>query len=140
MPKALEIMDLLQSLLFELKGNFRKSIEQGDIPVAPMQGRLLKLIGRRAGVTQQEIVERIGRDKAQIARLVKELLARGLIRKEQDTQDKRAYRLFLTPDGEIVATRILQMQAQVAERMLSTLSAEEAEQLSTLLHKILTRD
>lgn len=136
MPDALEIMDLFQSLLFDLKGEFRKSIEQSDIPVAPMLGRLLKLIGRRPGITQQDIVVFTRRDKAQIARLVKELLTQDLVRREQDEADKRAYRLYLQPKGEKIAARIRDMQAQVADQFLSNLSEKERCQLEKLLEKI----
>jgi len=136
MPDALEIMDLFQSLLFDLKGEFRKSIEQSDIPVAPMLGRLLKLIGRRPGITQQDIVVFTRRDKAQVARLVKELLAQDLVRREQDKTDKRAYRLYLLPQGEEIAARIRDMQARVADQFLSNLSAKEMSLLENLLKKI----
>ena len=136
MARSFEVMEQLQSLVFDLKAIFRKKIEQSDILVPPMHARMLKVIGLRPGITQQEIVALAGRDKAQIARLIKELLSKELIDKKQDQQDKRIYRLYLTMEAREIVDTVMAVQTQVADHFFAKLSADESDEFKRLLDKI----
>ncbi|MGB4408609.1 MAG: MarR family winged helix-turn-helix transcriptional regulator [Sphaerochaeta sp.] len=48
------------------------------------------------GQTQEELSSYLYIDKAATARIIKALMAKGYVRKEQDAQDKRCNRIFLT--------------------------------------------
>ena len=101
-----------------------------------MHARMLKVIGLRPGITQQEIVALTGRDKAQIARLIKELLSKELIDKKQDQQDKRIYRLYLTMEAREIVDTVMAVQTQVADHFFAKLSADESDEFKRLLDKI----
>ncbi|MDY0289269.1 MAG: MarR family winged helix-turn-helix transcriptional regulator [Sphaerochaeta sp.] len=48
------------------------------------------------GQTQEELSSYLYIDKAATARIIKSLIAKGFVTKEQDAQDKRCNRIFLT--------------------------------------------
>jgi DNA-binding MarR family transcriptional regulator len=55
--------------------------------------------------TCAELAREIGHDKGAMTRLVDQLVARGLIERERDADDRRVVNLTLTPEGKAVTTR-----------------------------------
>jgi len=58
------------------------------------------------GVRQNVLAERIGVESASLVRVLDELAASGLVRREPDASDRRANLLFLTEQGHEVASRM----------------------------------
>ncbi|HXD45609.1 MAG TPA: MarR family transcriptional regulator [Pseudolabrys sp.] len=75
----------------------RRSQEIGESP-----GRFatLMLIGRNPGISQTELSLANGRDKSSLTPVVEDLVRRGLVERKRMDEDRRAYRLNLTPAGE----------------------------------------
>lgn len=71
-------------------------IEQG---LGPLHLHALCLCQRSPGATQQQLVQSMGRDKGQMARLIRELEDRQLLVRTPDERDRRVWRLSLTPEG-----------------------------------------
>lgn len=65
------------------------------------------------------------RDKAQIARLVNEMLANNWITKTTNPVDKRSQLLVLTKGGQELVELIIETQDSVHSRMQENLTAEE---------------
>ena len=102
--------------------------------VAGMEFRALHFFERHAGATQQELVRHSGRDKGQIARIVKSLAQRGLLRR--DPQAKRNSGLWLTEAGMRVHGQFQLHRKRLAKDSVRGLSADEQVQLSALLEKL----
>jgi DNA-binding MarR family transcriptional regulator len=75
----------------------RRSQEIGESP-----GRFatLTLIARNPGISQTELSHANGRDKSSLTPVVEDLVRRGLVERKRVRQDRRAYRLNLTPGGK----------------------------------------
>ena len=58
--------------------------------------RIIGEIGRKPGVTAREISTKLGLDKGYMSRMVKRLIADGLIERSASEQDGRAMELHLT--------------------------------------------
>ncbi len=123
-----EIMFLFRS---QLSQRFRENGE--DIP-----GMALKVLGffaRQPGSTQMQLVHHSGRDKGQVARLVKDLTDRGLLHREEATTGQRRG-LALTEHGQLMHRRLQRQRAQLANKLTSVLSPQEQAQLRRLLEKL----
>lgn len=113
---------------------------RGNATVPPMLLRLLQLCHRRSGITQQELARMTGRDKGQVARMVKELLEQGLLLREDHPVDRRSHCLRPTPAGVKAVQSFEQAEANVAQWLFAGMGAGERQaiqkQMLTLQSRI----
>jgi DNA-binding MarR family transcriptional regulator len=116
-------------------------LELGDsMPVPGMLMRLLQFCRQAPGITQQELAQGTGRDKGQVARMVKDLLDKGMLQREDHPIDKRSHCLRLTPTGEAAVELFVRAEVTVAKRLFSDMNVTERkvlmEQVSALRRRI----
>ena len=85
---------------------------------------LLELVGAR-GIAQGELGALLGLEKSTVSRLAAGLERKGWIKRGRDEANQRYMRLYLTPEGGEVATRVWQTWQSRQARILAGLSAEE---------------
>lgn len=126
-------MTLFGSAQQVLKNRMQDEAEQG---LGPLHLRALCLCLRNPGGTQQHLVQSMGRDKGQIARLIRELEERHLLARTPDQRDRRVWRLAVTAEGEEKCKWFLAIEARLATDMFGGLGANEREQLEQLLNEL----
>lgn len=131
-----EIADLLSEIGRAFKARLRSLPNSPAKDLSIPQRDVLKMIGRRPGVTPAQIGERMGRDRAQITRLVSELEQVGLIERTRSTTDRRSVVLRLSPNGTDLFARMLERRAGLSQIMLSDLNDTETQTLKTLLQRL----
>lgn len=97
-----------------------------DMGISYSEGAFLVNIGRKAGVSQEELAEELAIDKAAVARAVQGLRAKGYVRAERLKSDRRENRLSLTGAGKELFGRIEELNHRWIEYALSDISHEEA--------------
>lgn len=128
----LDLMEQFSDLVHSFKHRQRRTLESAiDLP--PMQAKALMFVARHPGQTQQDLVDHSGRDKAQVARLLKELEEHGLIQRSPDPKDRRVLRLDISPAGSQVIDRFMAMRRQITAAMLDGLSDQDRQTLARLL-------
>ncbi len=95
----------------------RRSQEIGENP-----GRFatLTLIARNPGISQTALSHANGRDKSSLTPVVEDLVRRGLVERKRMREDRRAYRLNLTPAGKKTLTMLTRC-ARRHERVLDSI-------------------
>jgi len=95
----------------------RRSQEIGENP-----GRFatLTLIARNPGISQTELSHANGRDKSSLTPVVEDLVRRGLVERQRLREDRRTYRLRLTPAGKRTLTMLTRC-ARRHERVLDSI-------------------
>lgn len=101
--------------------------------LGPMHLRALCICVENPGAAQQHLAKAMGRDKGQIARIAKELEEQGLLARDPDSADKRAFRLTATAAGAKRCAWFKSLEERVSGKMFSSLSADEMESLATAL-------
>lgn len=86
--------------------------EARGVDLSPGRFATLMLIGRNPGISQTALSRANGRDKSSLTPVLDDLERRKLIRRAHPKDDRRSYRLMLTPAGE----RLLQQLTCCAER------------------------
>jgi DNA-binding MarR family transcriptional regulator len=132
-----EYIDLVHTLMFSLKGSMRATLEAEDTGLAPMEARALHFLQSHPGCPQSEFVQATGRDKAQVTRLFKPLVERGLVATIADESDRRLQRLWLTESGSQLQRRIARHRTALARKMLDGLGSKERIQAAALLRKMI---
>ncbi len=97
------------------------------------QESIVTLISQHPGITQKELAEALNIQPASVSELLMKLEKKGLVLREKDECDRRSVKVQLTKDGQALI-------AEPAEEIpdpFQVLSAEEQEQLRSLLEKLL---
>lgn len=111
-------------------------VEQG---LGPLHLHALCLCQRNPEATQQQLVQSMGRDKGQMARLIRELEDRQLLVRTPDERDRRVWRLNLTPDGEQKSAWFLALEATLAQDLFGALGEAEAASFYATLQAVQAR-
>jgi DNA-binding MarR family transcriptional regulator len=99
--------------------------------------RIIAVLGRRPGLTAKEVAEATEMDKVAVSRAVAKLVASKRVAARADRDDARRQILSLTSQGENMHARIAPIALESEQRLLTSLSAREREQLDTLLARLL---
>nr|WP_283104384.1 MarR family transcriptional regulator [Shewanella inventionis] len=91
-----------------------------------MHMRVLKMISfNNNHVTANDIVQKTLIDKAQLARLIKELIGLGYVTKLDNPTDKRSYYLGISSEGIDVVKQLSVAEQRVNEIMKSGLTEQD---------------
>jgi DNA-binding MarR family transcriptional regulator len=131
-----EVLERMHSLMHSLKHHMHEAMRAEGDGLGMMEARCLRYFTHNPGATQSDLVQHSGRDKAQIARIVKGLTERGLLESRPNPSDGRSQVLNVSPQGEALQRRMQQHQAAFEKRLMSGLSPEERATLLALLERL----
>ena len=114
----------------------RGAINASELGIGAMHVRSLKIIAETPDCTANHIVIKLVRDKAQVARLVKELLNIELIDKNAHPEGKRSQILTLNAQGKKLMKQLQHAQEKIQRQMLQGLSAEQQQQFEDIAQHI----
>ncbi|HZX27009.1 MAG TPA: MarR family transcriptional regulator [Telluria sp.] len=130
------ILNQVSVLMDVIKARLRAEMDREALGLAPMEARTLAYLQRHPGCSQADFAGYTRRDKAQVARLVKPLIERGLVASLPDTADRRINRLWLTEDGAALQRRAARHRASLAHQMLAGLTLAERAEAARLLERL----
>lgn len=110
--------------------------EAADFDVTPVQFAILHALLEQPGEDQVTLATRVAFDAATSGSVIGRLEARGWVRREPDTQDRRRKLLWITPEGEAAVLRMRPAAQRVQERLVAPLTPQEQAQLNALLTKL----
>jgi DNA-binding MarR family transcriptional regulator len=106
-------------------------IPDAPVPVvsASEARALIELVAAR-GIAQGQLATLLGLEKSTVSRLASGLERKGWIRRGRDEENQRYIRLYLTPEGRLIAARVWRTWQSRQARIIASLSAEERAGLS----------
>ena len=112
------------------------NIEFRDLELAKGQYLYLVRIGEHPGIIQEELSDLLKVDRSTVARSVKKLADKGLIRELTDPSNQKIKKWILTEKGQALYPFILAEHAYSEETALMGFSKAEALQLEEWLSKM----
>lgn len=97
---------------------------------------ILSVISANPGINQGNVARVLGVQRTNMVALVNELIARGLVGRTIDREDRRAFVLNLTLAGEAMVAETLARIRVHEERMLNGVSARDRATLIRLLGRM----
>jgi DNA-binding MarR family transcriptional regulator len=94
-------------------------------------------LNENEGVCQSELSRKINVDKAMSARTIKKLIEIGYIRKEENKEDVRSYKLYMTDKGRAIIPEIYKIIEEWSGILVQDSSEEEINTSIGFLEKIL---
>lgn len=131
-----DVLELVHALMHDYRTLQYRILRDEPYEITHMDSKVLGFFGRHPATTQSDLVQHSGRDKAQIARLIKGLRDRGLLAGEADASDRRSVRLSLTADGQALQSKLRQQAQRLSAQAVAGLTSSERKQLLDLLRRV----
>lgn len=133
-----EVFESIHAVMHMFRSEQYRAFRDGPRPLTHMEGKLIGFFARRPDATLSDLVAHSGRDKGQLARLIKTLKDQGLLEASEDQADKRSVRLRLTAEGRSIHQTLRRQSARLAKLAVKGLDAAECERLVELLARVKT--
>ena len=123
----------LFDLLFFVQIKMKEIVQDTDAGLSPMQILILRTLVDEGEMTQATLVQKIGRDKSQVTRLVQELESKRLLIKVRSEQDRRSFILKPIKDVQNKVSFFIHKEHEMVSEMLSGIAPEDIQKLDALL-------
>jgi DNA-binding MarR family transcriptional regulator len=97
---------------------------------------VLRLLGRRPGLNQRVLADRLGAVPSRVVALIDSLEERGLVARSRSSSDRRSYELHLTGQGERTLRQLGRIAEEHEAELLAPLTEAQAAQLRDLLARL----
>jgi DNA-binding MarR family transcriptional regulator len=116
----------------------RREFEKGAAPldITAVQFQVLRRLWQGDGILISLLTRDICSDGGTITGLLDRLETKGLIRRERSAEDRRAWRVFLTPAGRDLEKPLMGILSCINEHALEGFSAEERAALLRALERV----
>jgi DNA-binding MarR family transcriptional regulator len=98
--------------------------------------RVLRLIDDRSGTTFAELAKITGFDRSLTSRIIQNLIAAGLIERENSSEDARVFLLSTTPKGKEVRQVARRLSDRLELILTDPLSAQEMRAFNEILARL----
>lgn len=112
------------------------ALRQKKLPLESAQIPVFLRCAHQPGITQEEIAEITGLDKATVARTAAALEERGILRRSPDPADRRVNRLTLTAAGGELLGPVEEIADEMHSALYQGLSRPEQDEACRLLVKM----
>lgn len=136
-----EIKKLEKSALFLLHraGQYAADVYVDKVPargLTPRQFAVMLTINQNEGLSQADLVEKIGIDRSTLADMISRLTAKQYVQKKRTKEDARAFSLKLSAAGKRVLAQTQPGASATDKKVLSSLSGSERKAFLAALKKI----
>jgi DNA-binding MarR family transcriptional regulator len=106
------------------------------IGITPREYSVLAVLADRPLLSQTQVAAILGLDRTTILKLGASLERKGLVIRERDANDARAYAVALTPAGDRLRGEAFELLLACEAQFLAPLSRRERKQLHDLLARV----
>jgi homoprotocatechuate degradation regulator HpaR len=117
--------------------HFRPMLERHD--VTEQQWRVLRIVAENKSLDASEVAERAAILAPSLTRIIKALEQRKLIRRRQDSQDKRRVMLEIAPAGLVLIAQAVPESLAAHKAVEDQFGKDRVEQLLDLLDFVATK-
>jgi DNA-binding MarR family transcriptional regulator len=121
-PTADSVLEVTPLVMRVIRKEFRS--QRGPGFTVP-EFRSLAFVNRSPGASLNEVADHLGLEPPTASKLVETLVQRGLVRREEDPDDRRRVRLNILPKGKVAIDKAYEHTRLFLVRRLAHLSDEE---------------
>lgn len=108
----------------------------GVLQLTPADAGILRLLRNAAGISQQELSQRLRIHPSRLVAILDHLERRQLVERKPNPEDRRLYSLHLTKNGGEILERIGKVAREHQDALLSALSGDDRKKLTELLQRV----
>ncbi len=130
-----------QSIGYQVRATHRALQRYLQLKIEPYEVTLggwyfLRALWNEDGLTQRELADRIGAKEPTVLIALRDMEARGLVRKVRSRTDKRKLHIWLTPKARKLKPKLIRLARDVVATAASSLSITEVHELLASLGEI----
>ncbi|MCB0640941.1 MAG: MarR family transcriptional regulator [Phaeodactylibacter sp.] len=114
----------------------QRNIDAHNLNITIDQWLILKTIKDHPDLMQKEIAQRVFKDLASVTRMVELLVKRKYLKRSFHEQDRRRYKLELTPSGNQIYNQLVPIVLENRKTALEGIPSADIADLHDLLHTI----
>ncbi len=122
-------------LYYLLSRRLNSLLAEAGAGITVDQFRLLTMLWKEDGITQQQLAAQIGRDRASVTRMTDILEEQGIMTRIPDKTDRRVNLLYLTKKGREIEPLAAAAAQQALEEMTKGFTMEEKTTFAQLLQR-----
>lgn len=136
-----QLKDLHRSLI-EIVGELHRPqrdeymVRAAGISLEGVLFPLLVSVERLGPIGLVELADRLGRDYTTVSRQVTKLEELGLVKREENTVDRRVRKVAITPPGKTMTNRIDAARERFARAIFDSWEPQDVEALMRLMRKL----
>lgn len=104
--------------------------------VTPEQWAAVRFLQAYEGISQKELSMRMDKDQNTVKAIVDRLVGKGLLRRQRNSEDRRAFCLWLTPAGQALWQQAAAVDNQYMETVIKGISAADLQAFHALCERI----
>ncbi|WP_079242001.1 MarR family winged helix-turn-helix transcriptional regulator [Chryseobacterium indologenes] len=133
---ALELGLAMSEMKSRLRQKIQTTINEYDPDLSFELIEILGLLSRNSGINQQEIGNKVSKDKSSITYLINSLVKRNLVERIADKNDRRNKQIFLTPKGKQIVETVYPWALDLYKKAADDIHEEEIIKALLLVKKM----
>lgn len=125
---------LICKTALRFKGQMGRRLK--DFDITPEQWGVISMLWEEDGITQKELSSRIFKDQPNTTRILDKLEQKGVIRRADDMEDRRAFLIFLTDAGRQLRDSLYPVVTKLRLETCKNFTQEEIASLMNMLGRI----
>jgi DNA-binding MarR family transcriptional regulator len=109
----------------------------GQLELTTRQWGMLNVLDAEQGISQNKLGACVGMDPSSSVAAIDELERQGRVERRRDPNDRRAYALYLTNEGQATLAAGREIARKAQEQLFGALTSQERAQLHELLLKLM---
>lgn len=120
----------------KLKQYIAAMLKMQDVPLTPEQFLLIDILWNQGEMSQQQLADRMQKDKNSVTKLVDAIERKGFVIRKQNSSDRRSNTIVLTEKAELLKNEAKKKGISILENMLEGITEEELRSFLGILHKL----
>jgi DNA-binding MarR family transcriptional regulator len=113
----------------------KKKLEPFNL--APEQNLIMMILWKQEGISPNEFVVHLNKDKGNIARMIASLEKKDYIMRVEDPSDKRTFKVHLTEKGKSLESLVVPVLQETHQTVMTGITAEQFSVLEELFTKMI---
>jgi len=139
LESSLDVAAALMRAAFVLKQVVQRRLTAAEASATPAELALLHLLSLEDGQRVGALSDATTRDRTVVTRIADRLVKRGLVKRREDAQDRRAVCLWITEAGRALHEGLFPLRQDIVARATAHLSPPEREALVRALVELRTQ-
>lgn len=120
----------------KLKQYIASMLKKQDVPLTPEQFLLIDLLWNQGEMSQQQLADKMQKDKNSVTKLVDAIERKGFVIRKQNSSDRRSNTIVLTEKAELLKNEAKQKGILILDNMLEGITEKELRSFLDTLHKL----
>ncbi|WP_312285453.1 MarR family winged helix-turn-helix transcriptional regulator [Chryseobacterium gleum] len=133
---ALELGLAMSEMKSRLRQKIQATVNEYDPDLSFELIEILGLLSRYNGINQQEIGNKVSKDKSSITYLINSLVKRDLVERIADENDRRNKQIFLTPKGKQIVETVYPWALDLYKKAVEGIDQKEISKALLLVKKM----